>query len=157
MSESAIMSLLIGFIPVFPKADVRFSGDMALIYGLAVSSAIWYFVMGIPGFFCMYSWHSLLYISFIGPNTPTSRGWVKWLVCRGKTKSMMCLFAHSVKVRFTWDLCPSYRTRPDVLDEEFGQVVLEYLTVGPSSFRHLSLLVVHFSRKYGFQRFPLNT
>lgn len=121
---------------------------MALIYGLAVSSAIWYFVIWYPGFFWMYSGgSSLLYIPFIGPITSTSRGWVSWLVCGGKTKSeMLCLVVHSVKVRFTSDLCRSFvkykswlLRRPYVLDKEFGQVVLEYLANKPSRFQHPSI------------------
>lgn len=107
----------------------------------------WYFVFWYPGFCWMYSGgSSLLYIPFIGQITSTSRGWVSWLVCGGKTKSEMCLLFHSVKVRFTSDLCRSFvkykswlLRRPCVLDKEFGQVVLEYLANKPSRFQHPSI------------------
>jgi len=48
----------------------------------------------------------------MGPNTATSRGWVKWLECGGSTNSTTeCSLAHCVRVREMCDLCPSYRMR----------------------------------------------
>lgn len=52
-----IISLLIGCVPVFLKADVRFSGAQTFIYGLASSQFSYMVVIiWILGFFCMFSW-----------------------------------------------------------------------------------------------------
>lgn len=118
---------------------------MALIYGLAVSqlSGILCFdILGFAGCTAV----GVLCCIFLSLDRSRRHLEVGSADCGGKTKSEMCLLFHSVKVRFTSDLCRSFvkykswlLRRPCVLDKEFGQVVLEYLANKPSRFQHPSI------------------
>jgi hypothetical protein len=79
------------------KADIRFSLDIALEYGRLVNSAISYFVILIPGFFCRYIWHSLLYI--IGTKTNASSFFSDRTIVRSMKKKTKRKFKGNARVK----------------------------------------------------------
>jgi hypothetical protein len=65
-----------------------------------VNLAMSLLVMDIPGMECMKARHILLLNAFIGPNTPMSKGCVRWLECGETTDKIIFLSdAHVVSVR----------------------------------------------------------
>ena len=96
-----------GWMPVFLKAAIKLSADIALPNTLQTSWQTLYIVT---------VWFSGELVSlrdihvhfFIGPKQPTSRGWNMWLICAGNMNSTMFRsLAHSANPTEACDLWPS--------------------------------------------------
>ena len=106
--ESGMAARDKGWIPVPLKPPIRCSGRSTLSHIFAIRDGKVCRSTLAASVSNLYAFKTCFHAVLKGPNTPTSRGWRRWVVCGGNTYKMTSLArAISMRVRESWEVCPS--------------------------------------------------